>query len=302
LEGKAEDSGWRLGGIFSIFAGLPDSVSLVYAGGMRSWTALALLSLSTISPPGAQGVEIIAHRGSSAIAPENTVNAFRLAWAQGADACENDIYLTKDGKIAVIHDADTKRTTGTSMRVSESSLAALQALDAGSFKGQAWRGEKIPSLSEALATMPVGRQRFLIEIKCGPEIVPALSAVLTPMQARAEQLCVISFNLAAAKLTKEQLPWVKVYYLASGKKQGAPRTDLADLISAAKAAQLDGLNLGADWEWNAAMVQQIRAAGLGVYVWTVDAPAEARRLAALGVDGITTNHPGRVRQALQGEN
>ncbi len=269
---------------------------------MRSWTALALLSLSTISPPGvrAQGVEIIAHRGSSAQAPENTVAAFKLAWEQGADACENDIYLTQDGKIVVIHDADTKRTTGTSMRVAESTLAALQALDAGSFKDQAWRGEKIPSLSEALATMPVGRQRFFIEIKCGPEIVPALSAVLTPMQARAGQLCVISFNLAAAKLTKEKLPWVKVYYLAGGKKQGAPRTDLAELISAAKEAQLDGLNLGADWEWNAAMVQQIRAAGLGVYVWTVDEPAEARRLAALGVDGITTNDPVAVRHASSG--
>jgi glycerophosphoryl diester phosphodiesterase len=272
---------------------------------MRFCNMLALLSSLTLSNP-ANGwsaePEIIAHRGFSAKAPENTVAAFKLAWQEGSDACENDIYLTQDGKIAVIHDADTKRTTGQKLLVAQSPLAALQALDAGSFKGKQWLGEKIPSLSEALDTMPVGRQRFFIEIKCGPEVVPALSEVLTPMQPRAGQLCVISFNLASAKLTKATMPWLKVYYLAGGKKKGAARTDLAQIIAEAKDAHLDGLNLGSDWDWNPAMVQQIRSAGLGVYVWTVDEPEEARRLAALGVDGITTNDPVLVRQALRAAN
>ena len=254
--------------------------------------------LALIPFAGAGEVELIAHRGYSAKAPENTVAAFKLAWDQGADACENDIYLTQDGQIAVIHDADTKRTTGEKLVVAQSSLAALRSLDAGTFKGDAWKGEKIPTLEESLATMPAGKKRFFIEIKCGPEVVPALEKVLIPMKSRAEQLCVISFNYAAAKLTKERLPWVKVYFLASGKKQGVVRTDLAQIIAKAREAKLDGLNLGADWNWNEEMVKQIRDAGLGVFAWTIDKPDEAKRLASLGVDGITTNDPVLLREAL----
>ena len=257
---------------------------------------LLFLMVTTFSP--AKEPEIIAHRGYSSKAPENTLAAFKLAWEKGSDACENDIYLTSDGKIAVIHDGDTKRTTGEKKSVAQSTLAELQALDAGSFKGSEWKGEKIPNLAECLATMPAGKQRFFIEIKCGPEIVPALEDVLTPLKERAGQLCVISFNLGAAKATKAAMPWVQVYLLAGGKTKGVPRTDLAKLIEQAKEAKLDGLNLGADWEWNEIMVKQIRDAGLGVFAWTIDDPKVACSLAALGVDGITTNDPVLIREAL----
>lgn len=247
----------------------------------------------------AQAVEIIAHRGFSARAPENTVGAFELAWENGADACELDVYLTADGKTAVIHDKDAKRTAGVKLDVASSKQAELTALDAGSWKGKEWSNEKIPTLEQSLATMPKGKQRFFIEVKCGAEIVPELKRILEPMKDRAAQIAIIAFNREAAAESKKALPWVKVYRLASGKTKDKKPTDLTQLIADTKADQLDGLDLGvADFPWDEAMVKQIREAGFGLYVWTVNKPEDVQRFAKLGVDGITTDDPVMVREAL----
>lgn len=245
-------------------------------------------------------VEIIAHRGFSDKAPENTLAAFKLAWENGTDACENDIYLTADNEIVVLHDKDTKRTTGVSMIVAKSQSKDLLGLDAGSWKGKQWANEKLPTLQQCLDTMPKGKQRFFIEIKCGPEIVPALQKVLEPMRDRAAQLSVITFNREAAVLTKQTIPWLPVYFLAGGKtKDKKPRTDLPEIIDFAKANKLDGLDLGADWPWSEALVKQVRDAGLKVYVWTINKPEQVKIYAKLGVDGITTDNPVMVREAIE---
>ena len=257
--------------------------------------ALFLLILSAIS---AQAVEIIAHRGFSARAPENTLAAFELGWKHQADACELDIHLTTDGGAAVIHDKDTMRTTGVMLDVAKSKMSDLAALDAGSWKGKEWAHEKIPTLGQALDTMPKGMQRFFIEIKCGAEIVPALQAILEPMKDRAAQLVVIAFKRDAAAASKKAMPWLKVYRLAAGKTKDKKPTDLMNLITDTKADKLDGLDLGTDFPWDDAMVKQIRDAGLGLYVWTVNKPADAQRFAKVGVDGITTDDPIMVREAL----
>lgn len=260
---------------------------------------LFLLSALTImhSSP---AIEIIAHRGYSAKAPENSLSAFKLAWEKGADACELDLYLTKDGKIIVLHDKDTKRVTGVMKVVVESTQDELRTLDAGSWKGPEWAGEKLPTLEESLATMPMGNKRFFLEVKCGPEVVPALSKVLEPLRARADQLAVIAFDLSAATEVKKTMPWLKTYLLAAGKdKQKKQRTDVTPFIDQAKEAGLDGLDLGIDWPWSPAMVKQIRDAGLGVYVWTVNKPVDVTRFQALGVHGITTDDPVMVREALE---
>src|SRR3954470_14279804 len=132
---------------------------------------LAVALSVTADPP---RVEIVGHRGASFDAPANPVAAIKLAWEQKADGSEFDIYLTKDGQIAVIHDKDTKRTAGgVNKVVAESTLAELRALDVGKWKGEKFAGEKIPTLAEMLATVPPGKRVF-IEVKCGPEIVPEL--------------------------------------------------------------------------------------------------------------------------------
>ncbi len=260
---------------------------------------LLIVSLFMAGLLHSSAVEIVAHRGFSARAPENTVASFKLAWENGTDACENDIYLTADQQIVVIHDKDTKRTAGAKLDVATSTLAELQKLDAGSWKGKEWAGEKIPTLQQALDTMPVGKQRFFIEIKCGPEIVPALQKALEPMKDRAAQLAIIAFNRESAAKTKAAMPWLQVYQLASGKQKATKLpTDLAKVIATAKADQLDGLDLGTDFPWSEALVKQVRDAGLKLYVWTVNKPEDARKFAALGVDGITTDDPVMLREAV----
>src|SRR5262245_12288077 len=104
---------------------------------------------------------IVAHRGASADAPENTVAAFKLGFEQGADYAETDLRLSKDGQIVLIHDDNTKRTAGLDKKVREQTLEELRRLDAGSFKGEKWKGEPIPTLEEGLATVPKGKGIFL---------------------------------------------------------------------------------------------------------------------------------------------
>ena len=100
---------------------------------MRSFfslVALLMLSSASLAAP-----FLVAHRGASKDAPENTLPAFELAWKQGADAIEGDFYLTKDGKIVCFHDGDTKKITGKKLVVKDSTLAELQALDVGEWRG-----------------------------------------------------------------------------------------------------------------------------------------------------------------------
>src|SRR4051794_20206839 len=103
-------------------------------------------------------MQIIAHRGASHDAPENTLAAVRLAWAQHADAVEIDVHLTRDGRLAVIHDPDTQRTAGIPQLVTETTLADLQRLDAGAWKGASFAGEKIPALEDVFALVPAGKR------------------------------------------------------------------------------------------------------------------------------------------------
>jgi glycerophosphoryl diester phosphodiesterase len=235
-------------------------------------------------------MEIVAHRGDSQNAPENTVAAFELAWKSGSDACELDLYLTADENIVAIHDANTRRTTGVAKEVKESTLSELQALDAGSWKDPKFLGERIPTLAEALATMPHGRKRFFLEIKDTPRIVPYLARELEAWKPRAAQLCIIAFDRAVARNAKAAMPWLPVYRLATELNREG--------IRSAKEDGLDGLDLSQTWPLKPATVKEVHDAGLRLYVWTVNKPEDVRRFAGLGVDGITTDDPVMARRAL----
>jgi glycerophosphoryl diester phosphodiesterase len=243
-------------------------------------------------------VEFIAHRGASFDAPENTVASMRLGFEQKADAGELDIHLTKDQRILVIHDFDTARVSGISNVVAESSSADLRALSAGQW-GK-WRGsqfqEKIPLLENALETVPAGK-RIFIEIKCGPEVLPELERVLSESKLEKKQLVIIGFGYSTVTKAKKRLPDVPVFWLA-GADKNKKYPPLEELIAKAKAANLDGLNLEKGFPMDRAFVEKVHAAGLKLYVWTVGDPELAKRLVAAGIDGITTNRPQWLREAL----
>lgn len=244
-------------------------------------------------------VEIIAHRGASEDAPENTLAAMRLAWEQKSDAIELDIRLTRDGQIALLHDATTKRTAGLDKPITELSWDEVCRLDAGRWKDPKWAGERIPLLADVLATVPEGKRAF-VELKCGPEVLPELERVIAASGKRPEQIVLIGFNHKTMKLARERFPKLQVYWVVGyekDKKTGElPKLD--DVIAAARQAGFHGLDLSEKWPLDARAVAQIRRAGLQLYMWTVNDPEAAKRFAALGVDGITTDRPAAIREAV----
>jgi len=249
------------------------------------------------------GTEIFGHRGASADAPENTLAAFKLGYEQGADGVELDVHLTKDGKLAVIHDADTKRVAGVEGRVAERTMDDLRRLDVGRFGGWAGKGfsEKIPTLDEVLALVPAGK-KLVIEIKSGVETLAAVEQSLRRASGVAPaQTVLITFHYDVAREAKKRFPGREVYWLYDYKED--PRTkqypDLAALIGKAKQAGVDGLNLNHRFPLDAAAVGRIKGAGLKCYAWTVDDPEKARALVEAGVEGITTNRPAVIREALR---
>ena len=120
---------------------------------------------------------VVAHRGASHDAPENTLAAFNLAWQQNADAIEGDFFVTADRKIVCIHDDETSRLAGQKVFVEKSTAEQLRKLDVGKWKDPKWAGQKIPLLQEVLETIPKGKA-IVIELKSKKRIVPVLSEEL----------------------------------------------------------------------------------------------------------------------------
>ena len=268
--------------------------------GVRGQFALAVSIIFTVLQTNA--VEIIAHRGASYDAPENTLASVRLGYEQGADGVEIDIHLTKDNRAAVLHDYDTARVSGAKLVVSNTPLADLQKLNVGAW-GK-WTNqpfnEKIATLEDVLALVPAGKKLF-IEIKTGPEIIPAVAQALKNAKPKPDQLTIITFNYESAKAAKKTFPKLKTYWLvgyAKDKVTGEfPKLD--ETIAKAKAAGVDGLDLNFNWPLDKTTIAKIKSAGLECHVWTVNDPAKARELATAGVDSITTDRPKWLRDQLK---
>lgn len=243
-------------------------------------------------------VEIIAHRGASDEPPENTLASFRLGW-QLADACELDIYLTKDGQIAVIHDGSTKRTAGLDKPVAQQTLEELQALDAGTWKSAKYAGERIPSLRQVLDLLPE-KKRLYIEIKCGPEVLPELQRSIDAFPAKKGQLAVIGFGYDTMVQSKKLMPAIPTFLLSDSKadKKSGKAPDLEELVKKCKAGGLDGLDVHQGFPVDKDFVAKVHGAGLKLVTWTVNDPKTARKEADAGVDGITTDRPQALKQEL----
>ena len=245
---------------------------------------------------------IIAHRGESHLAPENTLAAFNLAWKQGADAVELDVHLTADGHLIVCHDDNTRRTAGRKLVIRQSTLADLRALDAGAWKGAQWAGQKLPTLMEVLDTIPENRRLF-VEVKVGPEAVPALKKTVEASGKRAEQVVVIGFQPAVIAEVKRQMPEHRAFLLIDvrpDQRKGRRSPTVEEVIAAAREVKADGVDLSIGPVVDRSFVEKLRQAGLEVYVWTVDSPEVARRLIGFGVAGVTTNRAAWMKEQLAG--
>jgi glycerophosphoryl diester phosphodiesterase len=237
---------------------------------------------------------VIAHRGASAHAPENTLVAFELAIAQGADAIEFDVKLTRDGQVVVLHDQTLDRTTDGRGDLREFSLSALRDLDAGVHFSERFRGERIPTLEEVLEA--VGR-RILINIELTnyatplDGLVPAVVDLVRKFGLE-ERVLFSSFfphNLRRAKRLLPQVPCGLLTWAGwpgwGGRTLGFRRS-----VYQALHPHLRDVDAG--------LVRRVQAAGRRIHVWTVNAEADLERMIACGVDGIFTDDPALALRIL----
>jgi len=255
--------------------------------GYEVWTKIIKSELKKIIPM--TFPQIIAHRGASYLAPENTVASAKLAWELGTDAVETDIYLSKDDRIIVSHDGNTRRTTGKNYKIRETLSDTLRILDAGSLKNEKYKGEKLPFLEEIIETVPDGK-KLVIEIKCGSEVLPMLKETITRYGTN-RKFDFISFDLKTIADTKIAFPANSCYWLCSDSSL------LRKNIEMVSKTGLNGVSLSYSII-NKKSASMIEALGLELFTWTVDNPEEAKRLISLGVKGITTNRPGWMQEQL----
>jgi len=241
---------------------------------------------------------IIGHRGASREAPENTLASFRLAFQQGADGVEADFRLSADGEIVCLHDDSTGRTAGAELWVERTGWQELRRMEVGGWKGEAWRGEPIPTLAQVLAALPADKRLF-IELKSGPQIIPRLGEVLAAAAVAPERLRLLSFSADLIRSLKEALPAYRACWLTDYRLRGTWwHPSPQEVLDTLRACRADGLASRSRAVLERSFVAALRGQHQEIHVWTVDAAAEARRLAALGVDSIMTNRPGWLGRCL----
>jgi len=229
---------------------------------------------------------IFAHRGASVYAPENTLSAFELAARQGAQAIEFDVKLSSDRQVIIIHDHTLDRTTNGTGAVARQTLAALRDLDAGSWKSSEFRGEKIPLLDEVLEA--VGK-KVLINIELTNYATPFDGLVekvapLVQKHALQDRIIFSSFYFPNLLVARRLLPTVpSAQLILNGRAGGLQRLAARFIPLEAEHPYISDVDI--------ALVHRAHARGRRVHVWTVNDPADMRRLRACGVDGIFTDDP-----------
>jgi glycerophosphoryl diester phosphodiesterase len=240
-------------------------------------------------------VDIVAHRGASAEAPENTLPAFSLAWEQGADAVEGDFLLTADNEIVCIHDKNTGRVAGKKLAVTTSTYPQLLELDVGAWKHAKYKGTRIPRLADVLSSLPEGR-RIFFEIKDSSRIVEPLARQLKDGKISASKLAIICFDEGVVAACKAAMPDVDVHWLVSSKTY--EKKGVSGIIATLKRLGADGVDIQASTALTPELGQALRREGLEFHCWTVNDLRLARHMTRLGVDSITTDKPGDLRRWL----
>lgn len=266
---------------------------------------------------------VIAHRGASGLAPENTLAAFSLAIALGADGVELDVQMSRDGLPVVIHDTRVNRTTNTKGSVSRLTLNQLQRLDAGSWferrlsrrprvramvgrisseVGAAvprYSGEPVPSLEDVLSLLkPAGLERIYIELKGSPLNQALLESILALVQKHGvdRSATLLSFDHAIIRRAKDLAAGLRTAALfpARGRRLISTRS----IIRSAASANVDevALHFGLATQRS---IDAFHERGLAVSVWTANSRLSMHRIAACGADSIMTNFPNRLRDVLE---
>lgn len=260
---------------------------LLAATAAVAFLAVVAVTLFAAAPARtSQPVAVIAHRGASIEAPENTLAAFRLAIDEQADWVELDVQESKDGEVLVVHDSDLMKLGGDATKVWDADAAHLRSVDVGSRTGPQFAAERVPTLAEALATCK-GRSKVIVELKSYGHAVRLEERVVGLVEAAgmAGDCAFMSLDHAMVRRMKELRPSWRVGVLAA-KAIGDLARIGADFVAVEKKMA------------TRRFVRTAHAAGQEVYVWTVDDPAWMLAMMSRGVDGLITNRPALARRAI----
>ena len=231
----------------------------------------------------------VAHRGASGNFPENTRLAFEKAIQAGADMIEVDCQQTRDGHIVVFHDERLKRTAGVSGNVRSKSLEQLKQLDVGKWKKKAFRGERVLTLEEVLA-MIVGKADLCLDIKQFNGSQPGIEIKLLFTLSHydyLDQTIFSSFNYPCLSRVREFAPEARIGVIyAKGIKE--------DPFIAAERLAARSIHVQKDVATRP-FLERAWDAGVDVHVWTVNNTREIEKFAALGVQGIVSDYPEKLK-------
>ncbi|MER6092235.1 glycerophosphodiester phosphodiesterase [Streptomyces bluensis] len=267
------------------------------------------------SPAQASGVSgsplVVAHRGASAYAPENTLAAVDKAAKMGFRWVENDVQRTKDGELVVLHDASLARTTNVEevfpgrapWNVRDFTAAEIARLDAGSWFGSRYAGARVPTLKQYMNRVSRNHQKLVLEIK-NPTLYPGIEREtlkvlsnegwLSPARLKSS-LVVQSFSADTVRTVHQLRPGVKTAFL------GTPAlTDLPEYATFADQINPSYTTISRSYVAAIQAFDGPHGKPMEILTWTVDDADNARRVAGYGVDGIITNKPDVVREATEG--
>jgi glycerophosphoryl diester phosphodiesterase len=272
-------------------------------------TVALLLPVHDARAGGTARPAVIAHRGASALAPENTLAAVDEAAALGVRWVENDVQRTADGELVVIHDDTLRRTTDVEdvfpdrapWKVKDFTAAEIAQLDAGSWFGEAFTGARVPTLEEYVDRVEHNHQKLLLEIK-NPELYPGIEQQTLKLLGNegwldqrhiTGRLIVQSFSADSLRTVHDLKPQVRTGLLGKPAEEDLPRyAAFADLINPSHTS------LSRDYVDAVHALAGPHGAPVKVFAWTVDDAPTARTVAGYGVDGVISNRPDVVRQAL----
>ena len=244
---------------------------------------------------------IIGHRGASAVAPENTMAAFREAIAVGADGIEFDVRLTRDGVPVVIHDSTLRRTGGLPQRIAEMTWADVAKVDVGSWFSRSFANETVPGLAELFTLFESNDLTLYLEMKCDSavEYAPLAEACCRMIAQRGlkERVVIECFQLPALRIVREINSDIKTVALFEPSISNP--SVLSDQSIINKATDVGAVALALHHRLaRRSLIEKAKDVGLHVAVWTVDDPAWLERARSFGIDALITNDPAKLKNVL----
>jgi len=244
--------------------------------------------------------KIIAHRGASFDAPENSLASVNLAWQQGISHVEIDVKLTKDNIVAVFHDDTTFRYNKVSKPFPEYNFDELSKIDIGSFKGSKFKNERIPSLQQILKTIP-SSGILVVELKDGPEMLQPMVELQQLHLDIWDQLEFISFNYDTISAIKKTFPNNKCLWLLDLDYDEETIKSIPSkntIIRKVKENHLDGINVFAGKIADVEFFKIMHDENFDVYLWTINEVEHAKKYLPFSPEGITTDKPKWITEQL----